>query len=1065
MANIKITDLSGYTDPESTDVLPIVDVTNDETKKVSIADLMENAGSGTEAAPGIAFDGDPNTGIYRPGADQLAISTGGTQRLLISDTGAVTIPGDLTVQGTTTTIDTETLVVKDKNIEMGSVATPTDTTADGGGITLKGATDKTINWVNATDAWTSSERFDFPAGTQGAPSIILNGDVNSGIYQPGADQVAISTGGTGRLFIDASGNVQLETGALRLRGSGNSISADQVTATYLMFAVNSVNALQLQRISNAGAQLRVTQFSTGATAAGYPVLANIANPDTGIFFPDSSDTVGITTGANERLRITSTGELQFKGAGTNGSPGTPAVSFNGSAPVNSLVIDSTGKVGLGTNTPAAPLHLMAESSADGALIQRWGYVQADINNYYLTLKTGVTPGVVKYNFSMRNNSTDYNDVLVLDRGNVGIGTTSPGQALHVLGKGRFQEAASSGAIAFIGADATAAYFDTGTYGAVQPIAFRLEGTEKARIDSSGTFRVKGAGTAGTTDAVQLNGSAPSDSLIINGSGNVGLGTSSPGAKLDIASLGGASGVPAAIFRADAGTGNSGGLALYNSSTDVNERNWYIAANTYAFGDFAIRQGSAQGTNPAATGDVRFYISREGNVGIGTTSPGEKLHVVTSSNKDVRIADASHNTLTTGLSSAITFSRASDGTGNFGALFGWNNGGIVLAAREEIVFANGGATTYSATNERARIDSSGRLLVGTDATSVFDNHPSATVPIITAESDVRANYGSISHNSGSLSSGAFLFGRSRSGSVGGRTIVLNDDQLGRISFQGADGGTEFVQAAEIVAYVDGTPGAGTMPGRLVFSTTSTTPGASPSPRMTIKNNGNVGIGTENPLVKLDTEIDSNVEWTSGANLSNSANLPFVGLNIKNADTSITGTESSLLIQAGDSGSAMHSLTVKRTGTNAGDLIFRRRNGGSGSAESMRIDNGGVVLIGQSTTSSSVKLSAKSMEVGTKYIITDSVLFSNQSSVSLDLSDYVTSPFQTQVIINVVYARSTSQGGSSIIHGYKAQDNTWSFSTISNVGGDTATASGSSNTITVTFSAGAQYGRMTVQINTI
>jgi hypothetical protein len=91
MATTKITDLTAYTDPISTDVVPIVDVTSDVTKKVSIADLMENAGSGTEALPGISFDGDPNTGIYRPGADQVAISTGGTGRLFIDSSGNVGI--------------------------------------------------------------------------------------------------------------------------------------------------------------------------------------------------------------------------------------------------------------------------------------------------------------------------------------------------------------------------------------------------------------------------------------------------------------------------------------------------------------------------------------------------------------------------------------------------------------------------------------------------------------------------------------------------------------------------------------------------------------------------------------------------------------------------------------------------------------------------------------------------------------------------------------------------------------------------------------------------------------
>ncbi|BCV05149.1 MAG: hypothetical protein CM15mV99_160 [Caudoviricetes sp.] len=75
----------------------------------------------------------------------------------ISSAGLVNIPGDLTVGGTTTTINTANLDVEDKNITLGKVSTPTDTTADGGGLTLKGATDKTFNWVNATDSWTSSE--------------------------------------------------------------------------------------------------------------------------------------------------------------------------------------------------------------------------------------------------------------------------------------------------------------------------------------------------------------------------------------------------------------------------------------------------------------------------------------------------------------------------------------------------------------------------------------------------------------------------------------------------------------------------------------------------------------------------------------------------------------------------------------------------------------------------------------------------------------------------------------------------------------------------------------------
>ena len=67
------------------------------------------------------------------------------------------VTGDLTVNGTTTTINATTLVVTDKNIEIGKVTTPTNITANGGGITLHGATDKTIIWDSANSNWSSSE--------------------------------------------------------------------------------------------------------------------------------------------------------------------------------------------------------------------------------------------------------------------------------------------------------------------------------------------------------------------------------------------------------------------------------------------------------------------------------------------------------------------------------------------------------------------------------------------------------------------------------------------------------------------------------------------------------------------------------------------------------------------------------------------------------------------------------------------------------------------------------------------------------------------------------------------
>jgi hypothetical protein len=92
-----------------------------------------------------------------------------TPTLVTPNIGAATgtslvLSGDLTVNGTTTTINSTEITIDDKNLVLGAVTSPTDAGADQGGITLKGATDKTFNWIDATDSWTSSEHMDLASG-------------------------------------------------------------------------------------------------------------------------------------------------------------------------------------------------------------------------------------------------------------------------------------------------------------------------------------------------------------------------------------------------------------------------------------------------------------------------------------------------------------------------------------------------------------------------------------------------------------------------------------------------------------------------------------------------------------------------------------------------------------------------------------------------------------------------------------------------------------------------------------------------------------------------------------
>jgi len=110
----------------------------------------------------------------------------------------LTVTGDFTVNGTTTTINSTTVTTDDKNIVLADTASPSDAAADGGGITLKGTTDKTFNWVDATDAWTSSEHLNLLTGKAyyiNGSSVLSSTTLGSGVT--GSSLTSVGTIGTG----------------------------------------------------------------------------------------------------------------------------------------------------------------------------------------------------------------------------------------------------------------------------------------------------------------------------------------------------------------------------------------------------------------------------------------------------------------------------------------------------------------------------------------------------------------------------------------------------------------------------------------------------------------------------------------------------------------------------------------------------------------------------------------------------------------------------------------------------------------------------------------------------
>jgi len=320
---------------------------------------------------------------------------------------------------------------------------------------------------------------------------------------------------------------------------------------------------------------------------------------------------------------------------------------------------------------------------------------------------------------------------------------------------------------------------------------------------------------------------------ITSDGKLGLGTSSPGSIVDIklndtnTTIGGS----ASVVRVNNGSGQP-----FNGSGLGGEL--IFATNTP--GD--------------ATIDERMRIDSSGRVGIGTASPpvGSTLAV--------------NGQIWALAQQAVNFMNSDNTLGC--SIQGLGSAGVNPA----MVFS----TSYS---ERARIDNSGRLLVGTST------HSGLNVTSYTGLNAYFANTGdtgiSLSRFQNTTNGPSVQLLKSRGTSVGSLTTVSSGDSLGEVVFAGADG-DEFRAGASIEAIVDGTPGNNDMPGRLVFSTTADG-ASSPTERMRIAQNGVItiqngavaviGTLTDAATITPDFAADCNFTVTLGGNrtIANPSNL--------------------------------------------------------------------------------------------------------------------------------------------------------------------------------------------------
>jgi hypothetical protein len=488
------------------------------------------------------------------------------------------------------------------------------------------------------------------------------GDNDKAIFGAGGDLQIYSDGTTGQVTgnVNVTGTVTAD--GLTVTGTlGNwSIDSQGVIQT---FTRNSTNYI---RASDASGALR---FDTGGSIG----RLNIASNGDVSLYEDTGTTPKLAWSAtNERLTLTGS-DYQFNiQQGANQpwytravSDGTFRLHLNGTGDV--LTADTSGNVGIGTSSPRTLLHVTGLTGDDDPALGSSAapvFISNTANSYGLNI--GVNNAGAGWLQAQSNTaSTAYNLLLNPLGGNVGIGTSSPANKLHVAG-GKLQITGATGG------GAGGGYLSGET------------ATEFHIVSEDYT----GAGYADIVfDSGNGSGSSYLERMRIDSSGNVGIGTSSPDYRLEVE---------------EAGTGSGlGGIAAATATAGGNAGYRWVTGGTARFAMATIGSAGLEGLRIYDNNNAseRMRIDASGNVGIGQSAPynSSKLDVVgsiisTSQTIGTYAANNAGFDFAAGTKVGRFFSTSSDATGGHMTF---------------VTGAGGGS-------ERMRIDASGNVGIGTSS---------------------------------------------------------------------------------------------------------------------------------------------------------------------------------------------------------------------------------------------------------------------------------------------------------------------------------------------------------------
>ena len=346
------------------------------------------------------------------------------------------VSGNLTINGTTTTINATTVSTDDINITLGDSASPTDVTAAGGGITLKGATDKSITW-GATNGWTSTETVNIATGK----TFKINGtDVLSGTTLgsnvTSSSLTSVGTIGTGTwqgTVVGATyGGTGVNNGANTLTLAGNVSHAGAFTQTFTATGNTSLTLPTTGTLATTSNKLSAFAATTSAellgvisdeTGGGALVFANtptLVTPTIGVATATSINKVTITAPATSSTltiadgkTLTASNTLTFTGTDASsvafGTGGTVAYTSNKlsafaattSAELLGVISDETGSGALVFATSPTLVTPALGTPASGVMTNVTGTA------------SGLTAGNVTTNANLTGHITSVGNAAVL----------------------------------------------------------------------------------------------------------------------------------------------------------------------------------------------------------------------------------------------------------------------------------------------------------------------------------------------------------------------------------------------------------------------------------------------------------------------------------------------------------------------------------------------------------------------------------------------------------------------------------------------------------------------------